>query len=301
VGLAGAHRDAVGRARLRPRRRAVLLGPPARGDQRGDDLRAPRRRARRRPAPPGRHRSGVADRSHGDRRPSRQRSDDRRVRAGRQAFRRRGVGLPAAPPAAQGRRRGGDQVRHALVVAHRAGRLAGPGPGRSGPLGRRGVRSSSAARRDDRRTRRPGATAHASDHGVPRTAGGRASRLAHRHGRLRGQPLQRPGGPHRPDRHRPRPPGRAAPRDHLSAAGRRIARHRRAPAGAGQVLQSAKHARLLERAVLDAFTTERPCRRKANRPPGSAALAEAARLRGHDLAGVVVDLEDYARIARVAR
>jgi transposase len=87
----------------------------------------------------------------------------------------------------------------------------------------------------------------------------------------------------------------------ISAAGRRIARHRRAPAGAGQVLQSAKHARLLERAVLDAFTTERPCRRKANRPPGSAALAEAARLRGHDLAGVVVDLEDYARIARVAR
>jgi transposase len=87
----------------------------------------------------------------------------------------------------------------------------------------------------------------------------------------------------------------------ISAAGRRIARHRRAPAGAGQVLQSAEHARLLEAAVLDAFTTERPCRRKANRPPGSAALAEAARLRGHDLAGVVVDLADYARIARVAR
>ena len=87
----------------------------------------------------------------------------------------------------------------------------------------------------------------------------------------------------------------------VSAAGRRIARHRRAPAGAGQVLQSAEHARLLEAAVLDAFTTDRPCRRKANRPPGSAALAEAARLRGHDSSGVVIDLEDYARIARVAR
>lgn len=87
----------------------------------------------------------------------------------------------------------------------------------------------------------------------------------------------------------------------LSPAGRRIARHRRAPAGAGQLLQSTGHARLLESAVLDAFTTDRACRRKANRPPGTAALAEAARLRGHDPAGVVVDLEDYARIARVAR
>jgi transposase len=86
----------------------------------------------------------------------------------------------------------------------------------------------------------------------------------------------------------------------LSAAGRRIARHRRAPAGAGQIVQSAEHARLLETAVLDAFTTDRPCRRKVNRPPGQAALAEAARLRGHDNSVVVVDLEDYARIAKVA-
>jgi transposase len=86
----------------------------------------------------------------------------------------------------------------------------------------------------------------------------------------------------------------------VSAAGRRIARHRRAPAGAGQLLQSAEHARLLETAVLDAFTTQRPCRRKANRPPGQMALDEATRLRGHDPGGVVVDLEDYARIARVA-
>lgn len=87
----------------------------------------------------------------------------------------------------------------------------------------------------------------------------------------------------------------------VSPAGRRIARHRRAPAGAGQVVHSAEHARLLEQAVLDAFTTQRPCRRKANRPPGDGALAEAARLRGHDDGGVVVDLEDYARIARIAQ
>jgi transposase len=88
----------------------------------------------------------------------------------------------------------------------------------------------------------------------------------------------------------------------LSAAGRRVARHRRAPAGAGQQLRSPEHARLLEQAVLDAFTTDKPCRRKANRPPGDHALEQAARLRGCDEAGaVVVDLEDYAQIAWVAR
>ncbi len=86
----------------------------------------------------------------------------------------------------------------------------------------------------------------------------------------------------------------------LSPAGRRVARHRRAPAGAGQILQSSEHARLLERAVLEAFTTARPCARKQNRPPGKQALAAAARLRGHP-DGVVVDLDQYARIARVAR
>ncbi len=88
----------------------------------------------------------------------------------------------------------------------------------------------------------------------------------------------------------------------LSAAGRRVARHRRAPAGAGQLVRSVEHAKLLEGAVLDAFTTDLPCRRKPNRPPGDQALSEAARLRGHnDGREVVVDLEKYARIAGVAR
>ena len=101
---------------------------------------------------------------------------------------------------------------------------------------------------------------------------------------------------------RPRPPRRAAPGDPLGrrATGRAPpprARRRRADAA-----QRASTPQLLEQAVLDAFTTDRPCRRKANRPPGDAALAAAARLRGHDRAGaVVVDLEDYAQIARVAR
>jgi len=88
----------------------------------------------------------------------------------------------------------------------------------------------------------------------------------------------------------------------ISSAGRRVARHRRAPAGAGQLLRSSEHALLLEQAVLATFTTDKPCRRKANRPPGDAALTHAARLRGHDEGGaVVVDLENYAQIARVAR
>jgi transposase len=85
-----------------------------------------------------------------------------------------------------------------------------------------------------------------------------------------------------------------------SQAGRRIARHRRAPNGAGQVLRSPEHARLLEQAVLAGFTTAKRCPRKPNRPPGERALAEAARLRGQDPGGVVVDLEQYARIARIA-
>jgi len=88
----------------------------------------------------------------------------------------------------------------------------------------------------------------------------------------------------------------------LSAAGRRVARHRRASAGAGQLVRTPEHAKLLEVAVLDAFTTDPPCRRKANRPPGDRALAEAARLGGHDAGReVVVDLEEYAQIAGVAR
>lgn len=83
-------------------------------------------------------------------------------------------------------------------------------------------------------------------------------------------------------------------------AGRRIARHRRALAGADQTIRTAEHAGQLERAVLDAFTTSKACPRKPNRPPGEHALAEAARLRGERAGGVIVDLDEYARIAKVA-
>jgi hypothetical protein len=56
---------------------------------------------------------------------------------------------------------------------------------------------------------------------------------------------------------------------------------------------------MLEQAVLAGFTTTKKCARKPNRPPGERALAEAARLRGQDPGGVVVDLDQYVRIAKV--
>jgi transposase len=91
----------------------------------------------------------------------------------------------------------------------------------------------------------------------------------------------------------------------VSAAGTLIAKHRRAPSGTGQVIRSAEHAAGLEQAVLSAFTTRPPCRRKQNRPPGQAALQAAAILRGeqpaNDGGGVVIDLERYAQLAGVAR
>lgn len=86
-----------------------------------------------------------------------------------------------------------------------------------------------------------------------------------------------------------------------SSSGAVVARHRRTPAGAAQTIRSNDHARALEREVLAQFTTKRACKRKANRPPGEAALAEAARLGGAGAEAVVVDLADYAAAAKVAR
>jgi transposase len=84
----------------------------------------------------------------------------------------------------------------------------------------------------------------------------------------------------------------------VSAAGEIVATHRRAPAGAGQTARTSEHAAMLQRAVLAAFTTDHACRRKANRPPGSRALTELARLTGHEQPpGQVVSLADYQQLA----
>jgi hypothetical protein len=48
--------------------------------------------------------------------------------------------------------------------------------------------------------------------------------------------------------------------------------------------------------VLSSFTTEKPCDRKGNHPPGEAARAEAAKLLASLGPEVVVDLTAYARL-----
>jgi hypothetical protein len=87
----------------------------------------------------------------------------------------------------------------------------------------------------------------------------------------------------------------------VTAQGIKVATHRRAPAGAEQTIRSTEHQVQLERAVLDAFTTQTACRRKTNRPPGETALAELAKLHGHaETAAPIVSLADYAKLAEVA-
>ena len=92
--------------------------------------------------------------------------------------------------------------------------------------------------------------------------------------------------------------------DIATAGGLVLARHERAPDGAGAFIRDDVHVRALERAVLAAFSTSKPCKRKARRPPSPAALAEAQvltmRQDGHRDLGrnVVVDLAVWADAAR---
>ena len=88
----------------------------------------------------------------------------------------------------------------------------------------------------------------------------------------------------------------------VTGTGIKVATHRRAPNGAEQTIRSSEHAIALERAVLDAFTTQTACRSKLNRPPGDGALTELAKLHGQPPGKVapVVSLSDYAKLAEVA-
>jgi hypothetical protein len=83
-------------------------------------------------------------------------------------------------------------------------------------------------------------------------------------------------------------------------AGGVLAAHRLAPPAAGTIVRSAEHHAALERVVLSAFTTQRPCDRKANRPPSPEALAAAADLLGDEGRPVVVDLAGYAELVEGA-
>jgi hypothetical protein len=82
----------------------------------------------------------------------------------------------------------------------------------------------------------------------------------------------------------------------LSGVGRVIATHQTAPRGKGRVTRLAEHTRALENVVLGAFTTERPCSSKLNRPPSEAALRIAAEITGDaTMSGPVIDLSVYQR------
>jgi transposase len=84
--------------------------------------------------------------------------------------------------------------------------------------------------------------------------------------------------------------------DMFSAAGTNVVTHRLAPRGAGRTTRLPEHAAALEKVVLGAFNTDRPCRRKVNRPPSDAALILAAELVGHAGRDPIIDLDTYQRV-----
>jgi len=85
----------------------------------------------------------------------------------------------------------------------------------------------------------------------------------------------------------------------VASSGTLVAVHRLA---AGGLVRTPEHRAALERAVLGAFTTLPPCERKGNHPPGPAARAAAAALRGGpEEREVVVDLARYAELVETAR
>ena len=83
--------------------------------------------------------------------------------------------------------------------------------------------------------------------------------------------------------------------DVVSASGRLVAAHRKVPRGQGRVVRLPQHTEALERVVLAAFTTARPCKPKPNRPPSAAALAIAADIGGTVRPEPVIDLGIYQR------
>jgi hypothetical protein len=80
----------------------------------------------------------------------------------------------------------------------------------------------------------------------------------------------------------------------VSKAGVLLASHYREAPGGGYVVRDPGHRAALEHEVLAAFTTDAPCRKKANRPPGRQARAEAKKLlMGLEDDEVVVSLATY--------
>ncbi len=86
----------------------------------------------------------------------------------------------------------------------------------------------------------------------------------------------------------------------FSPAARLLVTHRLAPPGAGSMVRTPEHRAALEAVVLSQFSTAGPCDRKANRPPGTAALAARARLLGPEGAEPAVDLAAMAEVIALA-
>ena len=86
----------------------------------------------------------------------------------------------------------------------------------------------------------------------------------------------------------------------FTPAGTLMVTHRLAPPGAGSVVRTPAHRAALEKVVLSQFSAARPCDRKANRPPGHAALTERAALLGTEGSDPAVDLEQLAEVVRLA-
>ena len=86
----------------------------------------------------------------------------------------------------------------------------------------------------------------------------------------------------------------------FSPAGIELVSHRLAVSGAGQMVRTVEHRAALEAIVLSQFSTARPCDRKANKPPGQAALKERARLLGPVEKEPSVDLDEIAKVIALA-
>jgi transposase len=86
----------------------------------------------------------------------------------------------------------------------------------------------------------------------------------------------------------------------VGPAGAVMVTHRLAPPGAGSMVRTPEHRAALEAVVLSQFSTARPCDRKANKPPGAAALAERARLMGTAGSEPTVDLDKMADVIALA-
>ena len=82
----------------------------------------------------------------------------------------------------------------------------------------------------------------------------------------------------------------------ISPAGGVVATHQVAPRGVGWIVRLPEHTAALENVVLAAFTTDRPCATKQNRPLSGPARAIAAGITGGDDPGSpVIDLSVYQR------